>query len=155
MGTVTGPPHVPDPGGHYQFRVIVLGDAAVGKSSLLRCFAEGASGGDGRPLPHRWRGVLQPHRSAAARRQGQAAALGHGRAGEVQIHHQILLPERGGGAAGVRPHQPSVLRARPRVVPRSRRGGAPRLRPGGPQPPAPGRCVALCLHLGSGLFQAL
>ncbi|NWR63221.1 RAB42 protein, partial [Bucorvus abyssinicus] len=32
-------------GGHYQFRVIVLGDAAVGKSSLLRCFAEGPGGG--------------------------------------------------------------------------------------------------------------
>ncbi|XP_074750481.1 ras-related protein Rab-42-like [Strix uralensis] len=51
MGTVTGPPHVPDPGGHYQFRVIVLGDAAVGKSSLLRCFAEGASGGTATPCP--------------------------------------------------------------------------------------------------------
>ncbi|CAM9818239.1 unnamed protein product [Bubo scandiacus] len=51
MGTVTGPPHVPDPGGHYQFRVIVLGDAAVGKSSLLRCFAEGASGGTAAPCP--------------------------------------------------------------------------------------------------------
>ncbi|NWX17351.1 RAB42 protein, partial [Aegotheles bennettii] len=35
----------PSPGGHYQFRVIVLGDAAVGKSSLLRCFAEGLGGG--------------------------------------------------------------------------------------------------------------
>ncbi|NXH11155.1 RAB42 protein, partial [Bucco capensis] len=34
-----------DPGQHYQFRVIVLGDAAVGKSSLLRCFAEGATRG--------------------------------------------------------------------------------------------------------------
>ncbi|KAM9213976.1 ras-related protein Rab-42-like [Leptosomus discolor] len=44
MGTVTGPP---DPGGHYQFRIIVLGDAAVGKSSLLRCFAEGPGGGSG------------------------------------------------------------------------------------------------------------
>ncbi|NXK46132.1 RAB42 protein, partial [Chauna torquata] len=33
-----------DPGGHYQFRVIVLGDAAVGKSSLLRCYAEGPGG---------------------------------------------------------------------------------------------------------------
>uniref|UniRef100_A0A8B9DA72 RAB42, member RAS oncogene family n=1 Tax=Anser cygnoides TaxID=8845 RepID=A0A8B9DA72_ANSCY len=31
-------------GGHYQFRVIVLGDAAVGKSSLLRCYAEGPGG---------------------------------------------------------------------------------------------------------------
>uniref|UniRef100_A0A663EU77 RAB42, member RAS onco family n=1 Tax=Aquila chrysaetos chrysaetos TaxID=223781 RepID=A0A663EU77_AQUCH len=40
-----GPPQDPDPGGHYQFRVIVLGDAAVGKSSLLRCFAEGPGGG--------------------------------------------------------------------------------------------------------------
>nr|XP_027299605.2 ras-related protein Rab-42 [Anas platyrhynchos] len=37
-------PHVPDTGGHYQFRVIVLGDAAVGKSSLLRCYAEGPGG---------------------------------------------------------------------------------------------------------------
>ncbi|NWU95900.1 RAB42 protein, partial [Upupa epops] len=27
------------------FRIIVLGDAAVGKSSLLRCFAEGPGGG--------------------------------------------------------------------------------------------------------------
>lgn len=45
MGTVTGPPQDPDPGGHYQFRVIVLGDTAVGKSSLLRCFAEGPGGG--------------------------------------------------------------------------------------------------------------
>lgn len=47
MGTVRGPPRDPDAGGHYQFRVIVLGDAAVGKSSLLRCFAEGPGGGDG------------------------------------------------------------------------------------------------------------
>ncbi|XP_028941173.1 LOW QUALITY PROTEIN: ras-related protein Rab-42-like [Antrostomus carolinensis] len=45
MGTVTDPPQDPDPGGHYQFRVIVLGDAAVGKSSLLRCFAEGPGRG--------------------------------------------------------------------------------------------------------------
>ncbi|NWR38644.1 RAB42 protein, partial [Tachuris rubrigastra] len=36
-----------EPGGHFQFRVIVLGDAAVGKSSLLRCFAEGPGGGPG------------------------------------------------------------------------------------------------------------
>ncbi|NWU59395.1 RAB42 protein, partial [Dromas ardeola] len=41
----------PDPGGHYQFRVIVLGDAAVGKSSLLRCFAEGPAGGAATPCP--------------------------------------------------------------------------------------------------------
>ncbi|XP_075578141.1 ras-related protein Rab-42-like [Pelecanus crispus] len=51
MGTVTGPPQDPDPGGHYQFRVIVLGDAAVGKSSLLRCFAEGPGGGTATPCP--------------------------------------------------------------------------------------------------------
>ncbi|NXG12175.1 RAB42 protein, partial [Sakesphorus luctuosus] len=36
-----------DPEGHFQFRIIVLGDAAVGKSSLLRCFAEGPGGGPG------------------------------------------------------------------------------------------------------------
>ncbi|XP_027762574.1 ras-related protein Rab-42-like [Empidonax traillii] len=47
MGTVTGPSQDPDPGGHFQFRVIVLGDAAVGKSSLLRCFAEGPGGSAG------------------------------------------------------------------------------------------------------------
>ncbi|NWT47205.1 RAB42 protein, partial [Chroicocephalus maculipennis] len=41
----------PDLGGHYQFRVIVLGDAAVGKSSLLRCFAEGPAGGAATPCP--------------------------------------------------------------------------------------------------------
>ncbi|NXV94780.1 RAB42 protein, partial [Calonectris borealis] len=40
-----------NPGGHYQFRVIVLGDAAVGKSSLLRCFAEGAGRGAATPCP--------------------------------------------------------------------------------------------------------
>ncbi|NXV78787.1 RAB42 protein, partial [Atlantisia rogersi] len=34
--------------GHYQFRIIVLGDAAVGKSSLLRCFAEGLGWGGSR-----------------------------------------------------------------------------------------------------------
>ncbi|XP_059686902.1 ras-related protein Rab-42 [Gavia stellata] len=52
MGTVTGPPQDPDPEGHYQFRVIVLGDAAVGKSSLLRCFAEGSGrGGAGTATP--------------------------------------------------------------------------------------------------------
>lgn len=47
IGTALGAPqalHVPDAGGHYQFRVIVLGDAAVGKSSLLRCYAEGPGG---------------------------------------------------------------------------------------------------------------
>ncbi|XP_064327234.1 ras-related protein Rab-42-like [Phalacrocorax carbo] len=49
MGTVTGP--LQDPDGHYQFRVIVLGDAAVGKSSLLRCFAEGPAGGAATPCP--------------------------------------------------------------------------------------------------------
>uniref|UniRef100_A0A8C0V454 RAB42, member RAS oncogene family n=1 Tax=Cyanistes caeruleus TaxID=156563 RepID=A0A8C0V454_CYACU len=36
-----------DPEGHFQFRIIVLGDAAVGKSSLLRCFADRPSGGPG------------------------------------------------------------------------------------------------------------
>ncbi|NWX52494.1 RAB42 protein, partial [Steatornis caripensis] len=42
----------PDPGRHYQFRIIVLGDAAVGKSSLLRCFAEGpGTGGVGTATP--------------------------------------------------------------------------------------------------------
>ncbi|XP_009563597.1 ras-related protein Rab-42-like [Cuculus canorus] len=41
MGTEKEPSQDPDPVGHYQFRIIVLGDAAVGKSSLLRCFAEG------------------------------------------------------------------------------------------------------------------
>lgn len=45
MGPGTGPPQDPNAGGHYQFRIIVLGDAAVGKSSLLRCFAEGPGGG--------------------------------------------------------------------------------------------------------------
>ncbi|XP_013050912.3 ras-related protein Rab-42 [Anser cygnoides] len=44
MGAAAGPPHGPEAGGHYQFRVIVLGDAAVGKSSLLRCYAEGPGG---------------------------------------------------------------------------------------------------------------
>ncbi|NXD02702.1 RAB42 protein, partial [Certhia familiaris] len=44
----------PDPEGHFQFRIIVLGDAAVGKSSLLRCFADrrgGGSGGAATPSP--------------------------------------------------------------------------------------------------------
>uniref|UniRef100_A0A8B9QFD6 RAB42, member RAS oncogene family n=1 Tax=Apteryx owenii TaxID=8824 RepID=A0A8B9QFD6_APTOW len=44
MGTV------PEPEGHYQYRVLVLGDAAVGKSSLLRCYAEGP-GAAGGPAP--------------------------------------------------------------------------------------------------------
>ncbi|XP_050765655.1 LOW QUALITY PROTEIN: ras-related protein Rab-42 [Gymnogyps californianus] len=51
MGTVRGPPRDPNPRGHYQFRVIVLGDAAVGKSSLLRCFAEGPQGDGGAAAP--------------------------------------------------------------------------------------------------------
>ncbi|XP_027668372.2 ras-related protein Rab-42 [Falco biarmicus] len=51
MGTVAGPPQDPSPEGHYQFRIIVLGDAAVGKSSLLRCFAEGPAGGPATPCP--------------------------------------------------------------------------------------------------------
>ncbi|XP_009695815.1 PREDICTED: ras-related protein Rab-39A-like, partial [Cariama cristata] len=51
MGTVTGPLQDPDPEGHYQFRIIVLGDAAVGKSSLLRCFAEGLGEGAATPCP--------------------------------------------------------------------------------------------------------
>uniref|UniRef100_A0A8C4IW95 RAB42, member RAS oncogene family n=1 Tax=Dromaius novaehollandiae TaxID=8790 RepID=A0A8C4IW95_DRONO len=38
------------PAGHYQYRVLVLGDAAVGKSSLLRCYAEGP-GAAGAPAP--------------------------------------------------------------------------------------------------------
>ncbi|NWX62108.1 RAB42 protein, partial [Promerops cafer] len=36
-----------NPEGHFQFRIIVLGDAAVGKSSLLRCFTDGLGGGPG------------------------------------------------------------------------------------------------------------
>ncbi|KAI1231318.1 hypothetical protein IHE44_0008260 [Lamprotornis superbus] len=36
-----------NPEGYFQFRIIVLGDAAVGKSSLLRCFAEGPGAGPG------------------------------------------------------------------------------------------------------------
>lgn len=51
MGTVTEPLRDPEPGGHYQFRIIVLGDAAVGKSSLLHCFAEGPGGGAATPCP--------------------------------------------------------------------------------------------------------
>ncbi|XP_030324405.1 ras-related protein Rab-42 [Calypte anna] len=52
MGTVTNPPQDAPPEGHFQFRVIVLGDAAVGKSSLLRCFAEGGdSVGTATPCP--------------------------------------------------------------------------------------------------------
>lgn len=47
METVTDSPQDPDSQRHFQFRVIVLGDAAVGKSSLLRCFAEGPGGGPG------------------------------------------------------------------------------------------------------------
>lgn len=43
-GAMTDPTQDLDPEGHYQFRVIVLGDAGVGKSSLLRCFAEGPWG---------------------------------------------------------------------------------------------------------------
>lgn len=27
---------------HYQFRIIMLGDSTVGKSSLLKCYTEGA-----------------------------------------------------------------------------------------------------------------
>ncbi|XP_058712581.1 ras-related protein Rab-42 isoform X4 [Poecile atricapillus] len=47
METVTDPHQDLDPEGHFQFRIIVLGDAAVGKSSLLRCFADRPSGGPG------------------------------------------------------------------------------------------------------------
>lgn len=47
METVTDSPQDPDPEGHFQFRVIVIGDAAVGKSSLLRRFADGPGGGPG------------------------------------------------------------------------------------------------------------
>lgn len=47
METVTDSPQDPDPEGHFQFRVIVLEDAAVGKSSLLRCFTDGLGGGPG------------------------------------------------------------------------------------------------------------
>ncbi|XP_057896318.1 ras-related protein Rab-42-like [Melospiza georgiana] len=47
METVTDSPQDPEPEGHFQFRVIVLGDAAVGKSSLLRCFTDGLAGGPG------------------------------------------------------------------------------------------------------------
>ncbi|XP_041256043.1 ras-related protein Rab-42-like [Onychostruthus taczanowskii] len=47
METVADSPLDPDPEGYFQFRVIVLGDAAVGKSSLLRCFTDGPGGGPG------------------------------------------------------------------------------------------------------------
>lgn len=47
METVTDSPQDPDPEGHFQFHVIMLGDTAVGKSSLLCCFAEGLGAGPG------------------------------------------------------------------------------------------------------------
>ncbi|XP_039941918.1 ras-related protein Rab-42-like [Hirundo rustica] len=47
MQTLTDSLQAPEPDGHFQFRIIVLGDAAVGKSSLLRCFADGLRGGPG------------------------------------------------------------------------------------------------------------
>ena len=30
-----------DPSFHYQFRLILIGDTTVGKSSLLKCFTDG------------------------------------------------------------------------------------------------------------------
>ncbi|XP_014749089.1 PREDICTED: LOW QUALITY PROTEIN: ras-related protein Rab-39A-like [Sturnus vulgaris] len=45
MEIVTDSPQDLNPEGHFQFRIIVLGDAAVGKSSLLRCFADGPGAG--------------------------------------------------------------------------------------------------------------
>lgn len=45
METVTDFPQDPDSEGHFQFCVIVLGDTAVGKSSLLHCFTDGPGGG--------------------------------------------------------------------------------------------------------------
>ncbi|RLV91082.1 hypothetical protein DV515_00014245 [Chloebia gouldiae] len=47
METVTDSPQDPDSEGHFQFRVILLGDTAVGKSSLLRFFADRPGGGPG------------------------------------------------------------------------------------------------------------
>ncbi|XP_066060824.1 LOW QUALITY PROTEIN: ras-related protein Rab-42 [Chamaea fasciata] len=47
METVTDSPQDPNPKGHFQFHVIVLGDAALGKSLLLCCFADGPGGGPG------------------------------------------------------------------------------------------------------------
>lgn len=49
METVRDSPQDPNSEGHFQFRIILLGDAAVGKSSLLHCFADrlGGSLGEG------------------------------------------------------------------------------------------------------------
>ncbi|XP_064254768.1 LOW QUALITY PROTEIN: ras-related protein Rab-42-like [Passer domesticus] len=51
METVTDSPQDPDPKGYFQFRAIVLGDADVGKSSLLRCFTDGLGGVMGAATP--------------------------------------------------------------------------------------------------------
>ncbi|XP_066191420.1 ras-related protein Rab-42-like [Sylvia atricapilla] len=47
METVTDSSQDPNPKEHFQFHVIVLGDVAVGKSLLLRCFADRSGGGPG------------------------------------------------------------------------------------------------------------
>ncbi|KAJ6847338.1 ras-related protein RGP1-like [Iris pallida] len=95
----------------YVFKMVVVGDSAVGKSQLLSRFsnnefrADGARDG-GRRVPDQ----DHPHRQEA--RQG--ADMGHGRAGAVPLRHHGLLPGRARGARRVRRHQADSFEHVPR-----------------------------------------
>lgn len=81
-------PPSPQPQGTLPVPCHRAGGRSSGKVITAALFCRGArwrGRGDGHPLSHRRRGVLQPHCPSVTCRQSQAAALGHSRPGEVQV----------------------------------------------------------------------
>ncbi|XP_005058553.1 PREDICTED: ras-related protein Rab-39A [Ficedula albicollis] len=100
METVRDSPQDPNPEGHFQFRIIVLRDAAVGKSSLLHCFADGLGGGpDGAATPGSTTGVEFYSRSILMPPTGKAKLQLWDMAGQEQFRSITRLFYR--SAAGV------------------------------------------------------
>ena len=61
-----------------------------------------------RPRHHHRRGVrLQDHQREG--QADQAADLGHGRPGDLQVDHALVLPRLDRRGAGVRHHEPRLV----------------------------------------------
>ena len=79
---------------NYQYKIVLIGDSSVGKSSLLRRFADDsfeesylATIG----VDFKFKYAPSNQNYITPRRISQDADLGYRRTGEIQNHHQRLL----------------------------------------------------------------
>ena len=99
----------------YLFKIVIVGNSSVGKSALLRRFAddhfeESYLATIGVDFRFKYRRLTQD--GLPRRERDQAADLGHRRPGAVPHHHQHVLPRRAGRGAGLRRDQRAELRGR-------------------------------------------